>query len=123
MLPRDYDLDVLGAIAIAQGANMNGGGGVGGSVNMSTGGVSALNQDVTVGASKLIVLRSLPNGTQVSIKVDLYKALRNPAERMIVQPGDYLVLQYTPIEAVGAWLERYVLGSAIFGLAAGQISN
>ena len=86
-------------------------------------GASALNQDVSVSASKLIVLRRMPNGSQVSIKVDLYKALRNPAERLTVRPGDYLVLQYTPLEAIGAFVERYILRSAVFGLAASQVNG
>ena len=65
----------------------------------------------------------MPNGSQVPIKVDLYKALRNPAERLTIQPGDYLMLQYTPLEAIGAFVERYILRSAIFGLAASQVNN
>jgi len=116
-LPRDYDLDVLGAIAIAQGRA------VGQMSDTSVFGASALNQDVSVSASKLIVLRRMPNGSQVSIKVDLYKALRNPAERLTVRPGDYLVLQYTPLEAIGAFVERYILRSAVFGLAASQVNG
>ena len=117
-LPRDYDLDVLGAVSIAQGRAGGGGGG-----DTSVAGISALNQDVSVSASKVVVLRTLPNGTQMTIKVDLYEALRNPAERIAIQPGDYVILQFTPTEAVGAWLERYVLRSAFFGLAASQINN
>ena len=116
-LPRDYDLDVLGAIAIAQGRS------VGQMSDTSVFGASALNQDVSVSASKLIVLRSMPNGSQVPIKVDLYKALRNPAERLTIRPGDYLVLQYTPLEAIGAFVERYILRSAVFGLAASQVNG
>ena len=116
-LPRDYDLDVLGAIAIAQGRSL------GQMSDTSMFGVSALNQDVSVSASKLIVLRTMPNGSQVPIKVDLYTALRNPAERLTVQPGDYLMLQYTPLEAVGAFFERYILRSAVFGLAASQVNK
>lgn len=117
-LPRDYDLDVLGAVSIAQGRGGGGGGGDGGA-----GGISALNQDVSISASKVIILRSMPNGSQMRIKVDLYKALRNPAERVVVQPGDYVILQYTKVEALGAWFERYILRSAVFGLAAGSIGG
>ena len=117
-LPRDYDIDVLDAIAIAQGQNNNrGGGGTNGL------GFSALNQDVTISASNVIILRRLENGTQVPIKVDLYRALRYPQERVLIRPGDYIILQYTPIEAVAAFLERHVLQSAIFGIAAAQVSR
>lgn len=117
-LPRDYDIDVLDAIAIAQGQNNNrGGGGTNGL------GFSALNGDVTISASNVIILRRLENGTQVPIKVDLYRALRYPQERVLIRPGDYIVLQYTPVEAVAAFLERHVLQSAIFGIAAAQVSR
>ncbi len=119
-LPRDYDLDVLGAISIAQGnSNQQTGGGT----YRALGGPSALNQDVSVSASQVIILRQLPDGTQLPIKVNLYKAMRDPAERVLIQPGDYIILQYTPVEAIAAFFERYILEAAIFGAAAGQINN
>jgi hypothetical protein len=119
-LPRDYDLDVLGAIAIAQGQRSGGGGSP---ATTSIGGQSALNADVSISASHLIVLRPLPDGTQIPIKVDLYQALRDPAERIIIQPGDYLILQYTRPEAVCAFIERHLLAGALFSLAAAQMQT
>lgn len=120
-LPRDYDLDVLGAIAVAQGQQ---GGGSGSSrATQSQGGQSALNNDVSISASQLIILRPLPDGTQLTIQVDLYEAVRNPNERIIVQPGDYLLLQYTRCEAVMAFFERHLLEGALFGLAAAQFNQ
>ncbi len=119
-LPRDYDLDVLGAIAVAQGQ----GGGSGSSrATQSQGGQSALNADVSISASQLIVLRPLPDGTQLTIQVDLYEAIRNRNERIIVQPGDYLILQYTRGEAVLAFIERHLLEGALFGVAAAQLNQ
>ena len=114
-LPRDYDLDILGAISIAQSAQTLGGG-----YTRAIGGISALNQDVTVSASNAIILRQLKNGTQVSIKVDIYKAMKDPAERVIIQPGDYIILRYKPLEAIAAFIERFILEGAIFTLAAAQ---
>lgn len=120
-LPRDYDLDVLGAIAVAQG---QGGGAAGGSrATQSAGGQSALNADVSISASQLIVLRPLADGTQLTLQVDLYEAVRNPNERIIVQPGDYLILQYTRAEAVMAFFERHLLEGALFGVAAAQLNQ
>lgn len=115
-LPRDYDLDVLGAIAIAQGASQQ-------QATRQIGGVSAINGDVTISASNVIILRMLPNGTQVPIKIDLYRAIRDPAERVIIQPGDIVMLRYKPMEAVGAFIERNLLESALFGLAASSIPS
>ena len=116
-LPRDYDLDVMGAVAIAQAGRSNAG------ATRATGGITALNNDVTISASQAVILRKMPNGSQVPIKVDLYRALRHPNERVLMQPGDYLLLQYSPWEACGAFFERHLLEGALFGVAAAQVSG
>ena len=67
--------------------------------------------------------KSLADGTQLPIMVDLYAALRDPAERIIIQPGDYLLLQYTCPEAVLAFVERHLLAGALFSLAAAQVQT
>ena len=76
-----------------------------------------MNQDVTIGASRVVVLRQLPNGTQLPIAIDLNRALRDPAERIQIQPGDYVILQYTRAEAFAAFIERHLLEAALFSLA------
>lgn len=114
VLPRDYDLDVLAAISIASSPqNSSSGAGIGSRV----GGISAMNQDISVSASDVIILRQLAGGGQVPIKVDLNRALRDPSERIIIQPGDYLILRYKPIEALGAIIERNLLAGSLIGLA------
>ena len=45
----------------------------------------------------LIVLRTV-EGRQVPVKVDLKRAMTDPSERILVQPNDFLILQYTPTE-------------------------
>ena len=117
-LPRDYDLGVLEAISIAQSQNNTGSG-----VGRSIGGVSALNQDVTISASHVVILRSLPNGTRIPIEVDLYKAVRRPQENILIQPGDIVILQYTKVEAIAAFFERHLLEGAMFGIAAAYLNN
>lgn len=121
-LPRDYDIDVLDAIAIAQGRSVGSGGG-GSGISGGLGGYSALNQDVTISASSVVILRRMENGTQLPIKVDLYRAMREPKERIVILPGDYVVLQYKPLEAVAAFFERHILQSAVFGIAASQFNG
>lgn len=111
-LPRDHDIDILEAISISQGRN-----------NGQDIGRSALNNDVTISASQAVILRKLPNGSQVPILVDLYRARKFRSERMLIEPGDYIILQYTKTEAIGAFLERHILESALFGLAAAQLST
>ncbi len=111
-LPRDRDVDILEAIAIAEQSQNN----------QQGSGRSALNSDVAISPSEAIILRKLPNGTQVPILVDLYRARRYPAERINIQPGDYILVQYTKLEAVGAFIERHILESALFGVAAAQVN-
>lgn len=119
-LPRDYDLDVLDAISIAQGRQAQGSGS---GIGQRVGGIAASNQDITVSASDLNVIRHMPDGQRMNIKVNLNRALRDPNENLLIQPGDHLVLRYTCIEAVGAFIERNLLAGSIFGLAASQVMS
>jgi hypothetical protein len=112
-LPRDRNLDILEAIAIAESASQSAAGA----------GRSALNNDVSISPSQAIVLRRLPNNTQVPILVNLYRAREHLSERINIQPGDYILLQYTKAEAVGAFIERHILESALFGVAAAQFNS
>ncbi len=121
-LPRDYDIDILEAISIAESQNVGGGGGGGPRQGLS-GGNSALNQDVTVSGSKVIILRKLPNGKQVPIKVDLYQAMRHPDERIHIQPGDFIILQYTKAESIMAFIEQHLIEGALFTIGAAQFQN
>jgi hypothetical protein len=113
-LPRDYDVDFLDAISVAEGrrAKMT----FQYPPNKAIGGVSVLNQDVTVGASKVIIQRTLENGCLVNIEVDLHRALREPNERIMVRPGDRIVLRYTCAQACGAFFERHILEGLVVGM-------
>jgi hypothetical protein len=73
--------------------------------------------------SNVVIIRKLPEGGEVPIKVDLYRARNDQSERIVVQPGDYIYLQYTPCEAVAAFVERHLLEGALFGVFASQIKN
>ncbi|QDT39242.1 polysaccharide biosynthesis/export family protein [Stratiformator vulcanicus] len=117
-LPRDYDIDPLEALAIVQGQS-NGNNGQ----SRAIGGFSALNKDVTVGASKMIILRPRPDGTNLPIEIDLYEAVHDPVERVVIQPGDYLVLQYTKKEAIAAFFERHVFEGLILGVSSALVFN
>jgi protein involved in polysaccharide export with SLBB domain len=92
-LPRDQPLDVLQAVAVAGGTQSGldyGAGGVSGIASM--GDATSL-----VPPTWLILVRKI-DGKQVSIKIDLLRATWDPSQRIIVQPGDYLHLAYTPTE-------------------------
>lgn len=91
-LPRDYDLDVIGAMALAGGGiasnNRGGGGGL-------LGGAQGIGG---VPPGRIYILRRTPCKGQIAIEVDLARAVNNPGARPIIQPGDTLILQYRPIE-------------------------
>ncbi len=100
-LPRDYDLDVLGAIAIADGPLGSGGTAIsqiGGSRRnrgaLGRGGVTG------IAPSRAIVLRKTPDGGQVPIYVNLNKALVDPKQRILIQPEDVIVVKYTMPEEI-----------------------
>lgn len=95
-LPRDYDLDVIGAMSIAGsgigGAQRGGGGGVGaGIIGGGFGGATP---------TQLYVVRKGPCGQEFTIEVDLKQAFNDPSQRILVQPGDTLILRYKPVEEV-----------------------
>ena len=91
-IPRDYDLDVLGAMAMAgYGLERSAQG------NVGLGG----NFTQAIPPGRLYILRPSSCGkSQLSIEVDLAKAMNDPRQRPIVQPGDTLILQYKPFEEI-----------------------
>lgn len=96
-IPRDYDLDVLTAMSLSGGSiGGNRGGGGGGMGGM--GGLGGLLGQVPPGM--LYVLRKTPCNGQITIAVDLARANLDPRERILVQPGDILILRYKPGEEV-----------------------
>jgi len=104
-LPRDYDLDVISALALAgQGlasttASGGGGrGGIGGGGGGAIGGGAAAVGGVPPG--NLFILRETPCGDQITIAVDLNRAINSPKARPLIQPGDILILQYKPEEEI-----------------------
>ena len=96
-IPRDYDLDVVGAMSIA-GTGLGGssqkqvGGGVAGSI--LGGGFGGANPTM------LYVIRKSSCGREFTIAVDLAAAMNDPSMRIPIQPGDTLVLRYKPHEEV-----------------------
>lgn len=104
LLPRDRDLDVVEAVVATRGPLMNGA-----FVNNNLAG-NLINPGLGFDSpALLVVVRRLPNGTQLPIRVDLNRALRDPRERITVQAGDVLVLQENP----NAALARF-MGNSLF---------
>jgi hypothetical protein len=98
-MARDRDLDVLQALALVGGTILNG--------NQNANNLSGALVQAGIGfpsPSQVTVVRQLKGGGQLPIQVSLNRAFRDPRERLIVRPGDFLVLQETLCEA----LTRYV---------------
>jgi hypothetical protein len=100
-LPRDHDLDVVEAVTLVKGTLINGAFG-GNNLN----GLLIQPGMGNPSPSLLTVLRRMPGGGQVPIRVDLNRALRDPRERIKVQAGDVLILQETPGEAVARYFTQ-----------------
>jgi protein involved in polysaccharide export with SLBB domain len=98
ILPRDYDLDVVGAIALAGGPLVNGG------INQNN--LSGAIVQSGLGSpspSSVTILRRTAHHGQVKIRVDLNRALNDPQENLLIQAGDVIIMQ----ETVGEALTRY----------------
>ncbi len=96
LLPRDYDLDIFAAMARAgysyggAGQGGGGGGGMGGGMMPPTG----------IMPSQLFIFRQRPDGTQYAIEVNLPRAVADERERLLIQPGDRLLLRFSPKEEI-----------------------
>jgi protein involved in polysaccharide export with SLBB domain len=103
-VPRDYDLDILGAIALAGGpigssgnaiSSSQRGGGAGGAGGGGRGGRTG-----PIPPSRAIIVRKLADGGQIPIRIDLNRALIDTSERVLIQPEDIVIVRYTVAEEV-----------------------
>jgi protein involved in polysaccharide export with SLBB domain len=100
-LPRDYDLDVLQALAQVRAPLVNGGF----SQNLFV--ANAVGTGVGAPSPSLCtIVRTLPDGRTYPIRVDVNKAFRDSRERVLIQPGDFLVLQETPGESIARYFSQ-----------------
>ncbi len=94
-LPMDYDLKVVEAVLKSRGPLLNGG--------LNTNNLNGALVGAGVGnpsPNLLSVLRTTPGGGQVTIRVDLDEAVRDPRQNMLVEAGDVLILQEAPDQAI-----------------------
>ncbi|MEM9702375.1 MAG: polysaccharide biosynthesis/export family protein [Planctomycetota bacterium] len=100
ILPRDYDLNILQAVAAARGDVAATGTGIN-NINIFGGRGGRGGGGTTFPPSRAIVIRQLPNGCgEVAIRVDLARALTDPRERILIQPEDTIIVQFTICEEV-----------------------
>ena len=92
-LPRDEDIDVVEAIALANGS-------VGGPLGQSGQALASGTPGHMVRPTRVIILRETPDGRQLPIRVDLARAMTDQKERILIQPNDVVMLQFKPHQAV-----------------------
>lgn len=113
-IPRDYDIDILQAVAIAGGSFGSGGSGLARAGQLNSGG----NVATPIPPSRAIVIRKTCNGQTVAIRIDLRKAISDTSQRLLIQAEDMILVQYTPAEEVANFALRslqinYLLGPAL----------
>jgi hypothetical protein len=97
-VPRDRDLDVLQAVALVGGPIINGG------VNANNLSGSLVQSGIGFPSpSELAIVRQTKDCGQITILVNLNRALRDPRERILVQEGDFLILQQSVDEGIAQW--------------------
>ena len=94
-LARDRDIDILEAIAIATGNPLGPVGDANSMVRFRSGPGSVIPP------TDAVVVRRLSEHEQFKIRVDLRKAVDDPTERLVIAPGDLILLNYRPKELVG----------------------
>ena len=106
-LPRDYDLDILGAIALANGS-VAGPSSASNAILRSGSGLGNI-----VPPTRVIISRTLANGQIVKIRCETRIALKDPRERVIIQSGDVVMLQYTPRQLFGTQMSNMFNGLGV----------
>jgi len=94
-LARDRDIDILEAIAISTGNPLGPVGDMDNVVRFRSG------PGNVIPPTDAIVVRRLSETEQIKIRVDLRKAMDDPTERLIIEPGDLILLNYRPKELAG----------------------
>lgn len=106
-IPRDYDIDVLEAIAMAGGNSAATAGGSGGGGGLRLGNIFP--------ATRILISRK-ENCQRKTIEVDLRCALTDPTQRVIIKPGDLIVLEYRKGELAANSLASLLQFGGIFRL-------
>ncbi len=93
-LPRDEDIDILEAIALAN----TGVSGMSGQIAVSQQGQFSSGPGNVCPPTRAQIIRKVSGNQQIVINVDLRKALECAEERVLIQPEDFVMLHYRPSE-------------------------
>ncbi|MEP3928505.1 polysaccharide biosynthesis/export family protein [Rhodopirellula bahusiensis] len=105
-LPRDQDVDIIEAIALASGSA---GGPLGQDGSVLANGTPGYLRE----PSRVLILRTLPDGRQMTIRCDLDRAMKDPKERIRILPDDVVMLQQKPGGAFFNGFLNYFSGDSI----------
>ncbi|MEM9585865.1 MAG: polysaccharide biosynthesis/export family protein [Planctomycetota bacterium] len=92
-LPRDEDIDVIEAIAMANGSP-------GGPLGLDGGVLANGRPGFVREATRVIILRKLADGRQLNIRVDLDRAMHDHKERIRILPDDVLMVHQKPSASI-----------------------
>lgn len=88
-LPQDEDPDIIQAITLATGS-------VGGPLGGSGTNLIAGSPGWIVKPTRAVVIRKMPDGSQLAIRVDLARAMEDKKERIKILPDDLVMLHFKP---------------------------
>lgn len=108
-LPRDYDLDVVAAVALA-------GGSIAATPTSSGQGSHGAGVGTICPPTRIIVTREIDGETRL-IKISLKDALKDSRQRILIQPNDLLTLEYTEWEA----MVNTVISTFTFNVSVNQL--
>ena len=118
-LPRDYDLDEFQALTLAGAPLANGG------FTQNAFVAQAVNSGLGSPSPALVtVLRQGRNGQQIPIRVDMTRAFRDRRERIPILPGDIIVMQEKPGDAIARYLTQTIrVNNAVTTFQGGGITG
>lgn len=116
LLPRDYDLNILQAVAIARGPVGSMGSGLGAIGGNGGGGAYQQGGRSPIPPSRAIVIRTMPGLGEVPIRVDLNRALTDKSQRILIQPEDVIIVQYTCCEELANAALSLVQFNFLYGI-------
>lgn len=116
LLPRDYDLNILQAVAIARGPVGSMGSGLGAIGGNGNAGAYQQGGRAPIPPSRAIVIRTMPGLGEVPIRVDLNRALTDKSQRILIQPEDVIIVQYTCCEELANAALSLVQFNFLYGI-------
>jgi hypothetical protein len=105
-LPMDYDLTVVEVVLKSRGPLLNGG------LNASNLNGAIVGSGLgNPSPNQLTVLRKTSGNGQVTIRVDLDEAVRDPRQNLLVEAGDILILQESTDQAISRYFSTVLQGN------------